>query len=74
MDGTLSLLPRVCAILNAVLLETMFLVVRSDGKSWDGFGWAEQGRAFLTIAQATRSLHEEGEDLEKTTVLSEVGN
>ena len=50
----------------------MFLVIRADGKSWDGLGWSQQGRVFLTVAQATRSLHEEGEDLDETTVLSNV--
>jgi hypothetical protein len=50
----------------------MFLVVRADGKYWDGFGWAEQGKAFFSIAAATRSLYEEGEDLEGALILEEV--
>jgi hypothetical protein len=41
----------------------MILVIRADGKYWDGFSWSQQGKPFLTAAAATRSLHEEGEDL-----------
>lgn len=40
----------------------MILVIRADGSYWDGEGWSQQGRTFLTIASATRSLCEEGED------------
>jgi hypothetical protein len=47
----------------------MFLVIRADGKFWDGFGWHQQGREFLTVALATRSLHEEGEDLLHSSIL-----
>lgn len=39
----------------------MFLVVRADGKFWDGIGWSVKGRPFCSIGMATRSLHEEGE-------------
>ena len=50
----------------------MFLVVNAEGRYWDGNNWDQQGRAFLSVAQATRSLHEEGEDLENTTFLSKL--
>jgi hypothetical protein len=40
----------------------MYLVVNSKGKCWDGYSWAEQGKEFLSISAAIRSLHEEGED------------
>lgn len=49
----------------------MFLVVRADGKSWNGFGWSEQGKEFISIASALRSLHEEGEDLDDLTEIVE---
>lgn len=39
----------------------MYLVVRADGKFWDGMGWSVKGKPFCTIGGATRSLHEEGE-------------
>jgi hypothetical protein len=48
----------------------MFLVVNAEGKYWDGFGWSQQGREFFSIAAATRSLHEEGEDTEGALILS----
>lgn len=48
----------------------MFLVLDANGKYWDGFGWNLQGREFLTPAQATRSLYEEGEDLDNVVILS----
>lgn len=51
----------------------MFLVVRADGKYWDGLGWNQQGRTFFSPAAATRSLYEEGEDAEKVSFV-EVGN
>lgn len=47
----------------------MFLIVNPSGKYWDGFGWSEKGRAFFTVASATRSLHENGEDWEEEMVL-----
>ena len=50
----------------------MILVVRADGKYWDGFGWSQQGRTFLTVAAATRSLCEEGEDLEQVDYVERV--
>ena len=43
----------------------MFLVVRADGKYWDGMNWAEQGKTFFSPASATRSLYEEGEDCDR---------
>jgi hypothetical protein len=52
------------------LPQTMFLVVRADGKYWDGLAWAEQGREFLSVGHATRSLYEEGEGLENAQILS----
>ena len=42
----------------------MFLVVNAKGQYWTGFEWGQQGKPFLTAASATRSLHEEGEDLD----------
>lgn len=50
----------------------MFLVINAEGKCWDGLGWNQQGRVFLSVAQATRSLYEEGEDLENARFLSKV--
>ena len=50
----------------------MFLVVNADGKFWDGVSWGQRGREFFSPAAATRSLHEEGEDLEKTVILLRV--
>jgi hypothetical protein len=47
----------------------MFLVVRGDGYYWDGQGWGAQGRTFLSVASAARSLHEGGEDIETTTII-----
>jgi hypothetical protein len=40
----------------------MILVVNGRGQIWDGFAWNQQGKTFLTVAAATRSLCEEGED------------
>jgi hypothetical protein len=45
----------------------MFLVANAFGKQWDGFGWNQKGKEFLTPASAVRSLQEEGEDLEQIT-------
>ena len=42
----------------------MILVIRADGCYWDGMAWSQQGKTFLTVAAATRSLCEEGEDLD----------
>jgi hypothetical protein len=41
----------------------MFLVVNPKGQYWDGLSWSQQGKTFLTVASATRSLYEEGEDI-----------
>ena len=41
----------------------MVLVVNARGQYWDGFSWSQQGRPFLSVSAATRSLYEEGEDL-----------
>lgn len=46
----------------------MFLVERFDGKYWDGFGWGQKGRIFLSIGNAIRSLYEEGESLEEAKI------
>ena len=48
----------------------MFLVVNADGKYWDGLGWNQQGREFFSVAAATRSLCEEGEDTDNVLILS----
>jgi hypothetical protein len=48
----------------------MFLVINAEGKYWDGWNWSEQGREFLSLASATRSLYEEGEDLVNAKILS----
>ena len=48
----------------------MFLIVNAKGQFWDGFGWSQRGKDFLTVAQATRSLHEEGEGLENKLIIS----
>jgi hypothetical protein len=42
----------------------MILVVNATGLSWTGLGWSEQGKEFLSIQSATRSLQEEGEDVD----------
>ena len=47
----------------------MFLIVNPDGKYWDGLGWSLQGKEFFSVAAATRSLHEEGEDLDNAQIL-----
>jgi hypothetical protein len=51
----------------------MFLVVNSMGQLWDGLGWSQQGKPFLSVGSATRSLYEEGEDIEEI-VIQEVLN
>jgi hypothetical protein len=48
----------------------MFLITRPDGKFWDGYGWNVRGKVFCTIGGATRSLHEEGESPELTSILA----
>lgn len=47
----------------------MYFVVDSRGNFWDGWGWSEQGRPFLTVSAALRSLHEEGEDPDRAKIL-----
>ena len=46
----------------------MFLVVNADGKYWNGFGWSQKGKEYLTPASAVRSLQEEGEDLDRVSL------
>lgn len=52
----------------------MVLVVNTQGKYWDGLGWSEQGKEFLSAASAIRSLHEEGEDAEEVVLYSPKDN
>ena len=47
----------------------MFLVINVKGQAWDGFGWSQQGKPFLTVSAATRSLYEEGEGLEEAKIM-----
>ena len=47
----------------------MFLVIRADGKVWDGLGWNQRGKKFCTVGRATRSLHENGEDFEEIEIV-----
>jgi hypothetical protein len=47
----------------------MFLVVNASNKFWNGWGWSEQGKEFLSVASAVRSLHEEGEDPASVEIL-----
>lgn len=47
----------------------MYLIVNPNGKYWDGTGWVEKGRIFLTLASAARSLHEEGEEPTEVSIL-----
>jgi len=47
----------------------MFLVINPRGQFWDGFGWSQQGKPFLSVSAATRSLYEEGEDIEDTVFM-----
>jgi hypothetical protein len=47
----------------------MFLVVNAKGQYWTGFEWGQQGKPFLTVAAAARSLHEEGEDLNEAELM-----
>lgn len=44
-------------------------MVNPAGQYWDGFGWSQQGKPFLTVSAATRSLYEEGEDLDELKIL-----
>lgn len=47
----------------------MFLVINAKGLLWDGFAWSQQGKPFLSVSAATRSLYEEGEDLDEAKIL-----
>lgn len=47
----------------------MYFVVNPAGQYWDGFGWSQQGKPFLSVSAATRSLYEEGEDLDELKIL-----
>ena len=47
----------------------MFLVINAKGLLWNGFAWSQQGKPFLTVSAATRSLYEEGEDLDELKIL-----
>ena len=64
-SATEGLPSREAPILSAVFHGAMILVIDASGKYWDGFGWSQQGKTFLTVAAATRSLCEEGEDTEQ---------
>ena len=44
-------------------------MVNPAGQMWDGFGWSQQGRQFLSVSAATRSLCEEGEDLDEAQIM-----
>ena len=46
----------------------MFLVVNAAGKYWNGIGWSQKGKEFLSPAAAVRSLQEEGEDLDRVSL------
>jgi len=52
--------------------KAMFFVVNPAGQFWDGMGWNQQGKPFLTVSAATRSLYEEGEGLENAQILETV--
>jgi len=56
-------------MLSPATLIAMFLVVNPSGNYWDGFGWSTQGKAFFSPAAATRSLCEEGEDVEWVSII-----
>lgn len=47
----------------------MYFVVNLAGQFWDGTAWTQQGKPFLTVSAATRSLHEEGEDPDRAKIL-----
>lgn len=49
----------------------MFVIVRDDGKLWDGLGWSENAKPFCSIGAATRSLHEEGESNDSVAIILE---
>jgi hypothetical protein len=56
-------------MVRAVKAGAMFLVINPRGQFWDGFGWSQQGKPFLSVSAATRSLYEEGEDLEDNVLM-----
>lgn len=47
----------------------MVLAVNATGNYWNGLGWSQRGKEFLTVGSVLRSLQEEGEDLDKITLL-----
>ena len=47
----------------------MVLAIDVTGKYWTGLGWCQTGKEFLSVASALRSLQEEGEDLDRITLL-----
>jgi len=47
----------------------MVLAVNATGCYWNGLGWSQRGKEFLTVGSALRSLQEEGEDLDTITLL-----
>ncbi len=69
MVGVLSLHSFVSTIIQSVRLGAMILVVNASGQYWDGWSWSQQGKVFLSVAAATRSLCEEGEDAEQVEFL-----
>jgi hypothetical protein len=49
----------------------MYFVVNGKGQFWNGFSWGGEGRSFWSEARATRSLYEQGEDLDYAIILSD---
>ena len=47
----------------------MYFAVSPEGRFWDGFMWSQQGKPFLTASAVTRSLCEEGEDVDQVKIL-----
>jgi len=47
----------------------MVLAVNATGNYWNGLGWSQKGKEFLTVGSVLRSLQEEGEDLDTITLL-----
>jgi len=47
----------------------MFLVINATGELWNGTEWSKQGKVFCSIGRAQRSLHENGEDLDKSEIV-----
>jgi hypothetical protein len=52
----------------------MYFVVNPAGQYWDGFGWSQQGKPFLSVGAATRSLCEEGEDVDQVKILEAIND